>query len=512
MSLSGNLEKWTNYWLGWQTRFFILDRGILSYYQNEEEVEAGAKASIKVTACDIIPDSIDPLKLDLTVGSGQKFSIRAPTTALRQTWLIALGVAKQETDKSVLATKNSGDKADKLARKSTELRLYCDLLVQQVETIQQSATVPEPGEEESPSLNENAMMLSATCKTFLKTLKDTMALINDNIKDERNSGSTDNTPVSPILKRVSRLRRTPSTTSLPIGLGQNQDEKTKSSHKRSSSNSTQFSIGSLDLCPPPETNGETKSVASLMITEHDDDDTELVSGGDDHDDAFADANSEIETTTTVVPTFFTQMQYSFVGVQVTQDSRGNVRIPTESFLNASGDFLPILDKLGSKAFQPVKMDISGNIAKIRTKFDTDRDKFNTLQAIVLEEKSTNTNRSANSATDAIMWLKRGLTFVKEFLKNVAQGEQDLTKALQDAYTTSLARHHGWVVRGVFHLAVKAAPYYNDFIEALLDGSSDEDTIATLMSSMTSYTNALERILDILDEFYRENQLESSKLI
>ena len=48
MSLSGNLEKWTNYWLGWQTRFFILDRGILSYYQNEEEVEAGAKASIKV--------------------------------------------------------------------------------------------------------------------------------------------------------------------------------------------------------------------------------------------------------------------------------------------------------------------------------------------------------------------------------------------------------------------------------------------------------------------------------
>ena len=68
-----------------------------------------------------------------------------------------------------------------------------------------------------------------------------------------------------------------------------------------------------------------------------------------------------------------------------------------------------------------------------------------------------------------------------------------------------------MVRGVFHLAVKAAPYYNDFIEALLDGSSD-DTIDQLMSSMTSYTNALERILDILDEFYREHQLESSKLI
>ena len=56
--------------------------------------------------------------------------------ALRQTWLIGLGSAKQETDKSVLHTKRNGDKTDKLNRKSTELRLYCDLLVQQVDTIQ----------------------------------------------------------------------------------------------------------------------------------------------------------------------------------------------------------------------------------------------------------------------------------------------------------------------------------------------------------------------------------------
>ena len=73
---------------------------------------------------------------------------------------------------------------------------------------------------------------------------------------------------------------------------------------------------------------------------------------------------------------------------------------------------------------------SGNIGKIRTKFETNEEKFNTLQAIVLDEKATNTSSVANSATDAIMWLKRGLTFVKEFLKNVTQGEQDLTKALQ----------------------------------------------------------------------------------
>ena len=73
---------------------------------------------------------------------------------------------------------------------------------------------------------------------------------------------------------------------------------------------------------------------------------------------------------------------------------------------------------------------SGNISKIRIKFQTDEAKFSTLQSIVMFEKQNNTTNVSNSATDAIMWLKRGLTFVKEFLKNVGAGEKNLTKALQ----------------------------------------------------------------------------------
>ena len=33
--------------------------GILSYYQNEEEVNAGAKASIRVASCEILLDNVD---------------------------------------------------------------------------------------------------------------------------------------------------------------------------------------------------------------------------------------------------------------------------------------------------------------------------------------------------------------------------------------------------------------------------------------------------------------------
>ena len=49
----------------------------------------------------------------------------------------------------------------------------------------------ENTDSEDVNLNENAVMLSATCKTFIKTLKDTMALMNENVKafNALNSGA-----------------------------------------------------------------------------------------------------------------------------------------------------------------------------------------------------------------------------------------------------------------------------------------------------------------------------------
>ena len=47
----------------------------------------------------------------------------------------------------------------------------------------------------------------------------------------------------------------------------------------------------------------------------------------------------------VSPMFFSQLEHSFVGVRL-EAIDGEMEIPTEPFLLASGDFLPILDKLG----------------------------------------------------------------------------------------------------------------------------------------------------------------------
>jgi hypothetical protein len=53
--MEGNLYKWTNYWNGWQQRYFVLKEGVLTYYNNKEESKnGGCKRSFKISMFDII--------------------------------------------------------------------------------------------------------------------------------------------------------------------------------------------------------------------------------------------------------------------------------------------------------------------------------------------------------------------------------------------------------------------------------------------------------------------------
>ncbi|KAF4026339.1 hypothetical protein G4228_018381 [Cervus hanglu yarkandensis] len=84
--MEGVLYKWTNYLTGWQPRWFVLDNGILSYYDSQDDVCKGSKGSIKMAVCEI---------------------------------------------------KEISETSESLKTKMSELRLYCDLLMKQVHTIQE---------------------------------------------------------------------------------------------------------------------------------------------------------------------------------------------------------------------------------------------------------------------------------------------------------------------------------------------------------------------------------------
>ncbi|KAK9738821.1 PH domain [Popillia japonica] len=207
--MEGILWKWTNYWNGWQTRWFVLENGVLTYYKSQDEVNQGCKGSIKVQACEINVNSIDMTRMDLVIPGEQHMYLRASTSQERQKWLVALGTAK-----ACVQNKNRKESTetnpDTLKTKKSELRLYCDLLMQQVHVVKTAANSNEGPEIEK--IDEATALLTATCDTFIKTLEDCMKLSNANILYEL-SPSNDatlppfslNLPNKKVSKNMSRL-------------------------------------------------------------------------------------------------------------------------------------------------------------------------------------------------------------------------------------------------------------------------------------------------------------------
>uniref|UniRef100_A0A8D9EHI7 Pleckstrin homology domain-containing family A member 3 n=1 Tax=Cacopsylla melanoneura TaxID=428564 RepID=A0A8D9EHI7_9HEMI len=174
--MRGILWKWTNYWKGWQTRWFILEDGVLSYYLSLEEVNQGCKGSMKVSACEIIISQVDHTRMDLVIPGEKYYYLKAASSQERQQWLIALGSAKAH-----LCSKHICDQdnvpPDELKSKKSELKLYCDLLMQQVHQIKQYArTDGDHSEPDIQNLVESSKTLEVTCDTFIHTLEDIMKL------------------------------------------------------------------------------------------------------------------------------------------------------------------------------------------------------------------------------------------------------------------------------------------------------------------------------------------------
>ncbi|KOB68270.1 putative pleckstrin-like proteiny domain-containing protein, partial [Operophtera brumata] len=158
--MEGILWKWTNYWNGWQTRWFVLENGIISYYKSQDEVSQGCKGSVKVSVCQINVNCIDNTRLDLVIPGQQHMYLKAPSPQDRQKWLVALGSAKACVRSKSDGTVTLLEDPNSLSHKKSELRLYCDLMMQQVHA----------------KIDDASSLLTATCDTFIRTLEDIMKL------------------------------------------------------------------------------------------------------------------------------------------------------------------------------------------------------------------------------------------------------------------------------------------------------------------------------------------------
>uniref|UniRef100_A0A8C5GN33 Pleckstrin homology domain-containing family A member 8 n=1 Tax=Gouania willdenowi TaxID=441366 RepID=A0A8C5GN33_GOUWI len=472
------LYKWTNYISGWQPRWFVLDGGTLSYYDSQEDAWKGCKGSIKISVCEIQVHSSDSTRVDLTIPGEQYFYLRAINAAERQKWLVALGTAKAcLTDNRTKREKELQENTEALKTKMSELRLYCDLLLQQVNRIKESDELEETAETGIDTGN----MVKSTCTTFLKTLEECMQIANHTFNTDMATQSPPGTPPVTVIKP------------LKVFFSQQLNHKliqpeTKEEPKEEVESEGQDNTRDVNAVDTRQQQKETNPGES---------------------ETFRDVSEPEDTEQ--VETFFSTMSHRFSDIRLDDDNG----IPTQEFLDSCYAIVPVLDKLGSTVFAPVKMDFVGNIKKIQQKLISDPGNFPTLQSIVLHEVHADVAQVRNSATEALLWLRRGLKFLKEFLSEINRGGKDIHAALYNAYGRTLRQYHGWVVRGVFALALRAAPSYPSFSAALVTKEGDE-----LKSSFTSgmhrdlgvYLPAMEKQLAVLDALYEDYELESDEVV
>ncbi|OWF42560.1 pleckstrin homology domain-containing family A member 8-like [Mizuhopecten yessoensis] len=553
-TMEGLLWKWTNYMSGWQPRWFVLDNGVLSYYKSQEDVINGCKGSLQMSVCDISVHSTDHTRLDLIIPHEQHFYIKASSPHERQRWLVAMGTCKASLTNGRPSEEMGEISPDIVRTKKSELRLYCDLLMQQVHSVKSAIQESQP---EVKKLDEATSLLGATCDTFIQTLDDCMKIANASIAYETSPKPVRDVQLVLPQKTVKKGERL-STSGRPSS-AESRSVRTsplprdglpsfpKSSNRRRTASENSHSDQSLSdhsmdanrdhtesdnrnsstrLSVTMETNSFSKSLTSGSVSKTN------VNSGLDHSSkrtengvtslekssgkslSSTSINSEEEFKDAIdakVPTFFSTMEPSFMDIKLEEDGG----IPVQPFLGSCRSLVPIFDKFNATTFAPVKMDFQGNIRKIQQKYSTKPSDFTTLQRMVLFEMRSQQHHLSSSATVALLWMKRGLEFIRAIFQEMLEGQPDLCLAVNNAYSRTLKPFHGWVVRGVFAVAVKALPYKEVFITQLrATGHPGEGSIflQSLMADLDSYCTALDEVIRILKDFYKSHSLDNDEQI
>jgi hypothetical protein len=122
----------------------------------------------------------------------------------------------------------------------------------------------------------------------------------------------------------------------------------------------------------------------------------------------------------------------------------------------------------------------------------------TFQDIVYRERRV----KQNGATDALLWLKRALEFTCLALRtNLKSATEELSASFTKAYHSTLSKHHSFLIRPVFSLAMNACPSRANFYANLAEGEMDK-----LLKQLDAWISGLESRLRLIVEFYISEKL------
>eukprot|EP01137_Pigoraptor_chileana_P012602 Opistho-2@65150 len=211
----GMLQKWTNYVSGWQPRFVVLGDGTLSYFLSRSEALQSSRGSINVANATVKVHPTDGCRFDIETAYISLY-FRAQSTSDRQRWLVALGSTKALSDHGKMdgvqtdaaaprqrgASSNGSASAASRAASLPDVSLddvraelaTCRLILEtqamsldrrlgrlaaELSPLRLSPEGAELLQKLSPgdSVADEALVLSATCNTFLQALGDCVRLL-----------------------------------------------------------------------------------------------------------------------------------------------------------------------------------------------------------------------------------------------------------------------------------------------------------------------------------------------
>ncbi|KAK5936664.1 hypothetical protein PMZ80_011129 [Knufia obscura] len=200
--------------------------------------------------------------------------------------------------------------------------------------------------------------------------------------------------------------------------------------------------------------------------------------------------------------FFGRQSKKFDDVPIDGDNG----IHTSEFLDAAQALPSLIDVLDTATFLPASQDSLNNIQKIRKRYQAAQGSSGTLQKLVQSEKDAKVSYSG-SASEALLWLTRGLDFTAQSLRNDLKDNKDIPadssspkKPLSDAfkktYPGTLKRFQSGTQQAAFGAAWSLVPDRRDFYRKI--GQSDSSQAG--LEDTEKWVTALENIVGILNGF------------
>lgn len=124
-------------------------------------------------------------------------------------------------------------------------------------------------------------------------------------------------------------------------------------------------------------------------------------------------------------------------------------------------------------------------------------------------------RFHQTSTDALIWLKRGLTMLSKVFLQLLNGERDPSRAFQRAYEVVLQPHHGYMTKLAIKSAMKlgvggfdsflnaACSYKTAESQETCEGLPKEEREKVVMDELRVYIYHMDKLIEFIDTFYEK---------